>query len=81
MIIIGGSSHSILAQQIAGKLGCDCIISNTKKFADQELKVQVNKDLHDEEVIIVQSTTRPANDNLMELLLLADTAKELAATV
>jgi ribose-phosphate pyrophosphokinase len=75
MIIIGGSSHSILAQQIAGKLGCDCIISNTKKFADQELKVQVNEDLHDEEVIIVQSTTRPANDNLMELLLLADTAK------
>ncbi|PPE03396.1 ribose-phosphate diphosphokinase [Holospora curviuscula] len=75
MIIIGGSSHPILAQQIAGKLGCDCIIANTKKFADQELKVQVNKDLYGEDVIILQSTTRPANDHLMELLLLADTAK------
>ncbi len=75
MIIIGGSSHPILAQQIAGKLGCDCIIANTKKFADQELKIQVNKDLHSEDVVILQSTTRPVNDYLMELLLLADTAK------
>ncbi len=39
MIMIGGSSHPTLAQQIAGKLGCDCIIANTKKFADQELEV------------------------------------------
>lgn len=75
MIIIGGSSHPTLAQQIEGKLGCDGIIANTKKFADQELKVQINKDLYGEDVIILQSTTKPANDHLMELLLLADTAK------
>ncbi|RZI47637.1 ribose-phosphate pyrophosphokinase [Rickettsiales endosymbiont of Peranema trichophorum] len=75
MIIIGGSSHPTFAQQIAGKLGYDCIIANTKKFADRELKVQVNKDLYGEDVIILQSTTKPANDHLMELLLLADTAR------
>lgn len=75
MIIIGGSSHPILAQRVAGELGYDCIIANTKKFADQELKVQVNKNLYGEDVVILQSTTRPANDHLMELLLLADTAK------
>ncbi|NDD99239.1 ribose-phosphate pyrophosphokinase [bacterium] len=75
MIVIGGNSLPTLAQQIAGKLGCECIVANTKKFADQELKVQVNKDLSGEDVIIVQSTKRPVNDHLMELLLLADTAK------
>lgn len=75
MIVIGGSSHPILAEVVAGKLGCDCIIANTKKFADQELKIQIDRDLHGEDVIILQSTTRPANDNLMELLLLADTAR------
>ena len=75
MIIIGGSSHLVLAKQVSDKLGCDYIIANTKKFADQELKVQIDKDLYAQNVIILQSTTRPANDHLMELLLLADTAK------
>jgi len=75
MIIIGGSSHPILAGQIADIMKCEYVLADTKKFADQELKIQVNKDLYGEDVIILQSTTRPANDNLMELLLLADTAK------
>jgi ribose-phosphate pyrophosphokinase len=75
MIIIGGSSHPILAQQVAEMLGCDYIIANTRKFADQELKIQINMDLFQQNVVILQSTTRPANDHLMELLLLADTAK------
>lgn len=75
MIIIGGSSHPVLARKLANKIGCDYIIANTKKFADQELKIQINKDLHNEDVIILQSTTKPANDHLIELLLLADTAK------
>ncbi|PPE06961.1 ribose-phosphate diphosphokinase [Holospora curviuscula] len=75
MIVISGNSHPILAKQIAGKLRCDCIIANTKKFSDQELKIQINNNLYGDDVIILQSTTKPANDHLMELLLLADTAK------
>jgi ribose-phosphate pyrophosphokinase len=75
MIIIGGSSNPNLAQQVANKLGYDFIIAETRKFADQELKVQISRDLYKQDVIILQSTTRPANDHLMELLLLADTAK------
>lgn len=75
MIVIGGSSHTRLAAQVASKLGCDVVIADTKKFADQELKVQIDRDLYDLDVVILQSTTKPANDNLMELLLLADTAK------
>src|SRR4051812_40072697 len=75
MIVIGGSSHPILASQVASDLGCEFVSADSKKFPDQELKVQINKDVYGLEVIILQSTTRPANDHLMELLLLADTAK------
>ncbi len=75
MIIIGGSSHPGLTERVAERLGWELIKANTKKFADQELKVQIDKDLYEQDVVIVQSTSRPANDHLMELLLLADTAK------
>jgi ribose-phosphate pyrophosphokinase len=75
MIIIGGSSHQFLAHQVSDILGYDYIVAKTKKFADQELKVQINRDLHRKDIIILQSTTRPANDHVMELLFLADTAK------
>jgi ribose-phosphate pyrophosphokinase len=76
MIIIGGSSNPTLAQQIASKIGCGYIMANTKKFADQELKVKINKALYAQEIVIVQSTAQPVNDNLMELLLIADAAKK-----
>lgn len=79
MIVIGANSHSSLALQLSIKLGCDYIMANTQKFLDQELKVQISRDLSREEVIIVQSITKPANDHLMELLLLADTAKRSGA--
>ena len=75
MIIIGGNSHPALARQVANQLGCECIIAHTNRFADQELNIQLYKDLCDEDVIILQSTTNPANEYLMELFLLADTAK------
>lgn len=75
MMIISGSSNVKLAKQISKNLKCELIIANTKRFPDQELRVQVNRDLYKQDIIILQSTTRPANDNLMELLLLADIAK------
>lgn len=75
MVIIGATSHSVLAHTLAIKLGCEFIRSNTQRFFDQELKIQINKNLYNQDVVIVQSTSQPANDHLMELLLLADTAK------
>ena len=75
MIIIAGRSHPELAEKIATKLTAPLIKADTKKFADQELKIQINTQLHGEKVVIVQSTSNPANDNLMELLFLVDIAK------
>ena len=75
MIIIGGSSHPKLTRYLAEKISCPWLIADTKRFTDQELKVCINQDVYEQDVVIVQSTTRPANDHLMELLLLADTTK------
>lgn len=79
MKIIAGSSNIILAESIAKYLSVPCIKANVKKFEDQELRIQIEENLYEEEVIIVQSTSKPANDNLLELLLLADTAKRAGA--
>lgn len=79
MIIIAGSSHPELAASIAEKLDITCINVNIKRFEDQELRIQVDGALYEEDVVIVQSTSKPANDHLMELLLIADTAKRAGA--
>jgi ribose-phosphate pyrophosphokinase len=79
MIIVAGNSHFRLARDIARRMPAKFAIANTKKFDDQELKVQLDGELYEKEVMIVQSTSKPANDHLMELLLLADTARRAGA--
>ncbi len=79
MIIIAGNSHPILAKGIATKLNAPLVIANTKRFEDQELRLQIDGDFNEQDVVIVQSTSKPANDHFMELLLLADTVKRAGA--
>lgn len=79
MIIIAGSSNLLVAKEIAEGLSIPLIKADIKKFEDQELRVQIEGKLYEQEVIIVQSTSKPANDNLLELLLIADTAKRAGA--
>lgn len=79
MILVGGSSHVRLARSVAKYLGCECVIAHTQKFADQELNVHVDYDFYGKEVLILQSTCTPANDYLVELLLLADIAKRMGS--
>jgi ribose-phosphate pyrophosphokinase len=75
MIVIAGSSSVALAGKVAARLGIPVTAANTGRFRDRELRVQIEENLKGQHVVIVQSTSRPANDNLMELLLIADTAK------
>jgi ribose-phosphate pyrophosphokinase len=75
MIIIAGNSSVELAKKVAAKLEIPIALANTKRFRDQELRVQINENMNGQDVVIMQSTSRPVNDNVMELLLLADTAK------
>ncbi|MGB4191508.1 MAG: ribose-phosphate pyrophosphokinase [Rickettsiales bacterium] len=79
MLIISGGSHPSLAQQVATQIKVELILANSQKFNDQEFKVQIQKNLYQEDVVIFQSTSNPVNDHLMELLLIADTAKRAGA--
>lgn len=79
MLIIAGISHPSLAQKVATHLGTEIILANSQKFNDQEFKVQIQKNLYQEDVVIFQSTSNPANDHLMELLLISDAAKRAGA--
>ena len=80
VIIIAGNSHPVLAGAIARKLSLSLSVANTKKFEDQELRIQIEGDFNGQDVVIVQSTSKPANDHFMELLLLADTVKRAGAS-
>ena len=78
MQIISGSSNSQLASKIAQNTGYKLLNTKIRNFSDGELKVEVNDNI-DENVIIVQSTSPPVNDRLIELLLLIDTVKRAGA--
>lgn len=79
MIVIAGSSHLELASNIAEKLSAKFIQADHRLFEDQEIKIEIEENFAKEEVIIIQSTSKPVNDNLMELLLLTDAAKHANA--
>ncbi len=79
MIIVAGSSHPNLAIAIAKNLSLPIHIARVKKFADQELKIQLEGNFLNRDIVIIQSTAKPANDHLMELLLLVDTVKQAGA--
>jgi ribose-phosphate pyrophosphokinase len=79
MIILSGTSQPELAKRIAFILKVKWVRANVQHFEDQELRVQVPGPLYEEDVVIIQSTSRPANDHLIELFLLVDTARRAGA--
>lgn len=78
MQIIPGSSNHKLAEKIALQSGYQLLKPTITSFADGELKVQI-KDPISSRVAILQSTCKPASDNLLELIFLADTARRAGA--
>ncbi|MFY9589422.1 ribose-phosphate diphosphokinase [Rickettsia endosymbiont of Halotydeus destructor] len=76
MKILAGNSNKALAKHLALELNADYIESLTIHFNDTEIKVEILQSVYNEDVVIVQSTSRPANDHLIELLLLIDVAKK-----
>ncbi len=77
MIVVGGSSSKMLAQDLAKELECKYLQAHTTRFPDGECYVRIEEERIDDDVIIVQST-HPDN-NLVELLLLQDAALGLGA--
>lgn len=77
--IVAGNSNNPLALQIAKYLDTPLTKCNVKRFADMEVFVEILENVRGEDVFIVQSTSYPANDHLMELLILIDALKRSSA--
>ena len=75
MKLVSGNSNAQLAQDIAKYLGVDLLKATIKKFPDKEIFVEVQENVRGEDVFVIQSTSFPANDHLMELLITIDALK------
>lgn len=79
MKIVAGNSNRPLAEAICQALNLKLTKSVVKRFADMEVFVEVQENVRGEDVYVIQSTSFPANDNLMELLILVDALKRSSA--
>jgi len=79
MHIISGNSNPILAKEISLELKEKIIDVTVTKFSDQEVFVEINENIRGKNIFIIQSTSMPANDHLMELLITIDTLKRASA--
>ena len=77
--IISGTSNRPLAEEISKYLGIPLTPITIKKFADGETYARIDESVRGCNVFIVQSTSNPANENLMELLVLIDALKRASA--
>ena len=79
MKILSGTSNLRLSKEISKKLKLKLINTNIRRFADGEIYIEINENIRGNSVFVVQSTSNPANDNLMELLLVIDALKRSSA--
>jgi ribose-phosphate pyrophosphokinase len=77
--VFTGNSHTQLAQDIADILGVPLGKSKVSTFSDGEISVDINETVRGNDVFIVQSTSSPVNNNLMELLIMIDAFKRASA--
>jgi len=79
MKILSGTSNLSLSRSIARQLKLKLVNTNIKSFADGEVYVEINENIRGNSVFVIQSTSTPANDNLMELLLCIDALRRSSA--
>ncbi len=79
MKLLAGNSNLPLAEAIAGYLELPLTEASVRRFADEEVFVEIHENVRGEDVFVIQSTGFPANDNLMELLICIDALKRSSA--
>ena len=86
MKIVACNSNRPWAEAVAAALGLPLTRASVRRFADMEVFVEINENVRGEDVFVIQSTSYPANDNLMELLIMLDalrrgSARRVAAVI
>ena len=79
MKLVTGNSNLKLAYGISKYVGLELSDCDVKRFADNEIFVEMKENVRGEDVFVIQSTSYPANDNLMELLIIIDTLRRASA--
>ena len=77
--LVAGNSNPALANEIAGWLELPLTKAVVRRFADMEIFVQIQENVRGSDVFIIQSTSFPANDHLMELLIITDALRRASA--
>ena len=73
------NSNKELAQKVADCLGVELSRSEVKRFADGEIQIDIEDSVRNDVVFVIQSTSKPVNDNIMELLVFIDALKRASA--
>ncbi|HUO94359.1 MAG TPA: ribose-phosphate pyrophosphokinase [Rhizomicrobium sp.] len=79
MKLLAGNSNRPLAEAISQYLKLPMTKAVVRRFADMEVFVEVQENVRGEDIFVIQSTSFPANDNLMELLIIIDALKRASA--
>jgi ribose-phosphate pyrophosphokinase len=79
MKLLAGNSNRPLTEAIAAFLSVPLTNATVQRFADMEVFVEIHENVRGEDVFLIQSTSYPANDNLMELLVCIDALKRASA--
>jgi len=79
MKILAGTSNLKLCKDIAINLKLKLVNTNIKRFPDNEIYVEINENIRGNSIFVVQSTSNPVNDNLMELLICIDALRRSSA--
>ena len=77
--IFAPNSNRPLAQKIAKAVGVELGKSSVKQFSDGEIQINIEESIRGDHVYLIQSTSFPINDNLMELLIMIDALKRASA--
>ena len=79
MKLLACNSNPSLSQNIASYLGSKLVSVEIKRFADMEVFVEIKENVRGEDIFVLQSTSFPANDNIMELLVVIDALRRASA--
>jgi len=77
--LVAGNSNPVLAKAIADQLGLPLTKTVVRRFADMEIFVEIQENVRGSDAFVLQSTSYPANDHLMELLIITDALRRSSA--
>ena len=80
LVIFTGNSNPSLAKRIVKKLKRNLGKATVSKFSDEEINIKIEENVRGKDVFIIQSTSNPANDNLIELIIMIDALRRASAS-